>query len=98
MPKLAGEQKSLGHFLQKALNDLDLSLALGAINTADQDSESKSATIGTTFVESISSFVGFPTVNSSLWNNMQLCSDSWDTTEDATVLCRSLGHNGGGQR
>lgn len=47
---------------------------------------------------STSTFVGFPTLNSSLWQNLQLCAKNYAAKADSDVLCRSLGHLGGGQR
>ena len=41
---------------------------------------------------------GFPTINSSLWSPLQLCTNSWLTKENAEVMCRSMNYNGGGMR
>ena len=67
-----------------------MSLALTAINEDDLKEEGDATGHGSTLV-------GYPLLNSSLWRNLQLCSSGWDNVKDATVLCRSLGHFGGGQ-
>ena len=41
---------------------------------------------------------GFPTINSSLWSPVQLCTNSWLNQNNANVMCRSMGHFGGGIR
>ena len=42
---------------------------------------------------------GFPTINSSIWNPLQLCTSSWlSSSHNADVMCRSMGHFGGGMR
>ena len=42
---------------------------------------------------------GFPTINSSIWNPLQLCTSSWlSSSHNADVMCRSMSHFGGGMR
>ena len=41
---------------------------------------------------------GFPIINSSLWSPVQLCTNSWLNQNNANVMCRSMGHFGGGIR
>jgi hypothetical protein len=84
---LIGQQKQLGHFIKKAKRELQMSLGL-------QDDFGQR-----------SQFVGHPIIDSTVWkNSVQLCSSCWQNVKNnnnnlnANVLCRSLGHYGGGQR
>ena len=79
---LWGQQKRLGHFLSEAKNELEFSLAL-----------SSGLEAGLAFT---SKFIGLPVANNSLWQNIHICPSSWNSEADANVLCRSLGHFGGG--
>ena len=43
-----------------------------------------------------SDFIGLPVANNTLWQDITICPTSWNSIADANVLCRSLGHFGGG--
>ena len=43
-----------------------------------------------------SDFIGLPVANNTFWQDIHLCPTSWNSQADANVLCRSLGHFGGG--
>lgn len=43
-----------------------------------------------------SDFIGLPVANNTLWQDITICPTSWNSVADANVLCRSLGHFGGG--